>query len=157
MKTTNPINKAAIRLLVSLVLIFAMNFSIQAQDKKTCQANKDLIKEYLETVSGNVKTAAMMDKYIADCDSLLKKHIIAFDATFPKYELIPEDMIAEGDQVAVRARFKGTHSGPMGDIQATYKKADLPAVVIYRIADGKIVEHWIFLDQLTMLKQLGIM
>ena len=157
MKTNHCINKAAIRLLGSLVLIFVMNFSIQAQDKKTCQANKDLIKEYLETVSGKEKTAAMMDKYIADCDSLLKKHIIGFEASFPKYELIPEDMIAEGDKVVIRARFKGTHSGPMGDIQATNKKADVPVVVIYRIADGKIVEHWIFLDQLTLLKQLGVM
>ena len=157
MKTNNPINRAAIRLLGSLILIFAMNFSIQAQDKNTCQANKDLIKEYLETLSGKEKTVAMMDKYIADCDSILKGHIIAFDASFPKYELIPEDMIAEGDKVVVRAKFKGTHSGPLGDIQATNKKVDMPAAIIYRIADGKIIEHWIFLDQLTLLKQLGIM
>jgi predicted ester cyclase len=157
MKTNDYINKAAIRLLGSLILIFILVLSIQAQEKTTCKANKALIKEYLEALSGKEKTAAVMDKYIADADSLLKRHIMEFEVSFPKYELIPEDMIAEGDKVAVRARFKGTHSGPMGDIQATNKKADMPAAIIYRIADGKIVEHWIFLDQLTLLKQLGIM
>jgi predicted ester cyclase len=157
MKTNDYINKAAIRLLGSLILIFILVLSIQAQEKTTCKANKALIKEYLEALSGKEKTAAVMDKYIADADSLLKRHIMEFEVSFPKYELIPEDMIAEGDKVAVRARFKGTHSGPMGDIQATNKKADMPAAIIYRIADGKIVEHWILLDQLTLLKQLGIM
>jgi predicted ester cyclase len=157
MKAKNYISKTAMLLTGLLILIFVMTLNMQAQDKKTCQENKALIKEYLEALSGKEKTTSIMDKYIADCDSLLKKHISETETTFPKYELIPEDMIAEGDKVAVRARFKGTHSGPMGDIQATHKKADMPVVVIYRIADGKIVEHWVFMDQLTLLKQLGIM
>lgn len=88
-------------------------------------------------------------------DPDLKYHIQFFEAAFPRYELIADDMIAEGDKVAVRATFRGTHRGEFFGIDPTGKTVSIPVMLIYRIADGKIVEHWMNADQLSLMQQLG--
>lgn len=153
---TNPC-KMNVKLIGLSFLFLVALCSTQAQSKKECKENKALIKEYLGAISGKEKTAAIMDQYIAEADSSLKQHIIGTESIFPKYELIPEDMIAEGNKVVVRARFRGTQEGPMGDVPATHKTVELPVALIYRVDNGKIVEHWIIYDQLSVLQQLGVM
>jgi predicted ester cyclase len=37
------------------------------------------------------------------------------------------------------------------------KKAELAGITIWRIADGKIKEEWSAFDQLSMMKQLGLL
>jgi steroid delta-isomerase-like uncharacterized protein len=68
-----------------------------------------------------------------------------------------EDMIAEGDKVAMRSTTSGTHKGPLMGIPATGKQMTTTTFVIFRIKDGKITERWAQGDRLGMLQQLGIM
>ena len=66
------------------------------------------------------------------------------------YHLTIEDIIAEGDKVAVRwsSRF----------IEATTKKpVTNKGIVIYRLADGKIVESWFSTDMLGFMQQVGVL
>lgn len=123
----------------------------------SAEQNKALIRRYLNAISGGDKPAALLDEYIADADTALKQHIAGTEAAFPRYELIPNDMIAEGEQVAVRMTFKGVHEGPMGDIPATGKAVSQSFMIIYRIADGKIVEHWTSIDRMALMKQLEML
>jgi steroid delta-isomerase-like uncharacterized protein len=67
-----------------------------------------------------------------------------------------EDVIAEGDKVAVRWTNSGTHVGNFAGIPATGKTFTIAGVDIHRMRDGKMAEHWHVVDQLTMLQQLGI-
>ncbi len=67
-----------------------------------------------------------------------------------------EDMIAEANKVAVRATARGTHRGEFMGIPPTGKQINISAMLIYRIADSKIAEHWMEIDAPTMLKQLGV-
>lgn len=120
------------------------------------EANKALIRRYLEALSGKEKPAVIVDEYVADEDEELKQHIAFFEASFPRYELIAEDMIAEGDKVTVHARFQGTHAGALGDIPPTGKQVSQPFIITYRIANGKIVQHWMGFDQLALMQQLGV-
>jgi predicted ester cyclase len=53
-----------------------------------------------------------------------------------------EDIIAEGDRVAARVTMRGTHLGEFDGIAPTGKRVEVRAIDIYRITDGKIVEHW---------------
>jgi predicted ester cyclase len=117
--------------------------------------NKAFVQTYFAALSGKDKPAALQDEYIADSDQELKGHIIAFEEAFPHYELIPEDMLAEGDKVAVRATLKGTHSGEFFGVAPTGKDVSMPLMLIYRIGDGKIVEHWMNADLLGLMQQLG--
>lgn len=76
-------------------------------------------------------------------------------ATFPDAEESLEDMIAEGDKVAVRHRCIGTQKGCLGPYPASGKTLKADYLAIYRIADQQIVEAWAEWDNLTGLKQLG--
>lgn len=83
--------------------------------------------------------------------------IAGFGAGFPDFRLLVEDIIAEGNQVCVRWTFEGTHSGDFMGIPATGKKISVWALEINHVADGKVVEHWVQLDQVSLLQQLGAM
>jgi len=120
------------------------------------QENKAFVRRYLAALSGKDKPPAVVDQYVADSDEALKEHIAFAEAAFPRYDLIAQDMVAEGDLVTVRAVVKGSHQGDLMGIPPTGKQIEMPLIIIYRIAGGKIVEHWMVSDQLGMMQQLGV-
>lgn len=67
-----------------------------------------------------------------------------------------EDVISEGDRLVVRWTNSGTHVGNFLGIPATNKSFSVAGIDIYRVADGKLAEHWHVVDQLSMLQQLGL-
>jgi steroid delta-isomerase-like uncharacterized protein len=75
---------------------------------------------------------------------------------FPDQHFTLHDMIASADRVAVRWTMDATHSGPLAGIPATGKRVQQRANVIYRFEDEKIAEVWAQMDQVGMLRQLGI-
>lgn len=75
---------------------------------------------------------------------------------FPDLHVTIEDMVAEGDKVAVRVSVSGTHRGLfMGQILPTGKRAQWVGIDILRIAGGKVVERWNQRDLLGLMQQLG--
>jgi steroid delta-isomerase-like uncharacterized protein len=66
------------------------------------------------------------------------------------------DLIASGDRVVVRWSINAKHHGPLTGIPATGKPIQQRANVIYRMEDGKIAEGWAQMDQMGVLRQLGI-
>ena len=81
--------------------------------------------------------------------------IASFSDGFPDFRLVLEDMVAEGDRVAARWTFRGTHEGEFLSIAPTGKAVSMSAIEVNRVADGKVAEHWVVLDQLGLLQQLG--
>jgi steroid delta-isomerase-like uncharacterized protein len=77
-------------------------------------------------------------------------------AGFPDWNMEIEDMIAEGDMVATRATYSGTHKGEFMGIPPTDKHFSMAAQVMVRFADGEEVEAWGIGDMVTMLQQLGV-
>ena len=65
------------------------------------------------------------------------------------------DMVAEGDQVAVRLTFTGTHRHEFQGISATGRRGETRLMVTYRVADGKITERGEVADGLLTMAQLG--
>ena len=118
--------------------------------------NKALVESMLGDLSGKEKPRVLLDKYIGANDEELKQQIAFFEAAFPCYEHIADDIISEGNKVAVRSTFKGTHQGDLMGIPPTGKEVILPITIIYRIDGGKIVEHWMEVDQLNLMQQLGV-
>lgn len=66
-----------------------------------------------------------------------------------------EDMIAEGDRVAVRLTSHAVQSGDFMGMPASGKEYTVSETHIFRIADGKIAEHWRDMDSLGLMRQLG--
>ena len=116
--------------------------------------NKNFLRDYFEALSGKEKPTSVVEKYVTDEE--LKHHIALFEAAFPKYELVAEDMVAEEEKVAIRVTFRGTHLGELMGIAPTYKEVTASGMLIYRIIEGKIVEHWMSFDQLSLMQQLGV-
>ena len=119
------------------------------------EENKAFIRSYLDTFSGKDKPKEKLEQYIADPE--LIQHGLATEVAFPKYELFADEMAAEGDRVWMMGRLRGVHTGDFHGIPPTGKQVECPLAVIYRLADGKIAESWVYTDRMTMLEQLGVM
>lgn len=120
----------------------------------SARENKQFITRYLaEVLSGQPKTKSLVKRFVADAE--LEEHIEFFEAAFPGYTLTAEDMVAEGDKVALRATFRGVHRGEFMGVPPTGKQVAIALMLIYRIADGKIVEHWMNADALSLMQQIG--
>jgi len=67
-----------------------------------------------------------------------------------------EDVIVEGNRVAVRWSGSGKNAGDFMGIPATGKSFTIAGIDVHRIQDGRMAEHWHVVDQLGLLLQLGI-
>ena len=67
------------------------------------------------------------------------------------------DLIAEGDLVVARLTASATQKGEFMGMPPSGKRYTIPEIHIFRVRDGRIVEHWHQFDQLGMMRQLGAM
>ncbi len=116
--------------------------------------NKEFILRYFESMSGKPKSDDACRKWTSD--EQLIGHIAFFESIFPRYEIYADEMTAEGDRVVVRARMRGTHSGPFQNIPPTGKIVEMPFSICYTIKDGLITHHWLIADQALLMQQLGV-
>jgi predicted ester cyclase len=85
-----------------------------------------------------------------------KVFLFGFLDAFPDCHFTIDDMIAERDQVVTKKTFTGTHEGEFAGVPPTGRKVTLQFVDIMRVRDGRIVEHWLSMDQLSFMQQLGV-
>ena len=114
-------------------------------------AAKAIVRRYFETYNTDWDRAVR--EFVADPG--LAEHGRQMQAAVPNYQLTAEDMIAEGDKVAVRFRVRGVHRGPLMGIAPTGREVETDAIIIYRLAGGRIVEHWMQVDMPSVFQQLG--
>lgn len=128
--------------------------------------NKALIRRYLEECLAKNDMSLMDELLAADYlwhePSIGELDLQAYKrfqpsvlAAFPDGHWTIEDMVAEGDKVAWRWTFSGTHLGDFMGIPATHRQIRLIGMVISRIADGKVAEEWEIYDAAGMMRQLG--
>lgn len=84
-----------------------------------------------------------------------KQAFMAFVQGAPGYHVV-EDLVAEGDKVAGRVTAYGRHEGELFGIPATGREIRVTGIAIWRVRDGRIVEHWHETDQLGLMQQLGV-
>jgi predicted ester cyclase len=76
-------------------------------------------------------------------------------SAFPDYHFTLDDVVAEGDKVAFRTTFVGTHTGEWMGIAPTGKKMSFTMFYISKISHGKDIEDWGLTDLPFMMQQLG--
>jgi len=77
-------------------------------------------------------------------------------AAFPDNRHEVEEVIADGDKVVLRCTLTGTHMGPFMGIPPTGRRIEVNEIHIYRLADGKAVEHRAGRDDLGAMRQFGV-
>ena len=74
---------------------------------------------------------------------------------FPDYHQTIHDWIAEDDKVVTRWTTRGTHLGVYNGIAPTGKVILEHGIDIFQVSNGQIVAHWVELDLLGILRQMG--
>jgi predicted ester cyclase len=84
-----------------------------------------------------------------------KRDVTEIRRAFPDYAGTNVEQIAEGEKVANRFVFLGTHLGEFEGISPTGKRVEFIGHSIDRVVEGKIVESWVEVDMLGVMQQLG--
>jgi predicted SnoaL-like aldol condensation-catalyzing enzyme len=143
--------------------------SMQAPNQQSeTERNKGVVRRFVEEVQNNRDWAVYDELNAPDFVNLSappgvpsdreggKIFLGSFMDAFSDGRWTIDDMIAEGDLVATRKTFTGTHTGDLGQIPATGRSVSLQYVDILRLRDGRIIEHWLSMDQLSFMQQLGV-
>ena len=130
--------------------------------------NKTIIRTYVETI-WNQQQIDRADELVApdflDHAALpgqapglagAKQKWAMYQTGIPDLHVTIEDLVAEGDKVAARRSYEGTHQGELLGIPATGKRVQIGGISIFRLAGGKITEHWEQIDGLALMQQLGV-
>ena len=86
-----------------------------------------------------------------------KQVIGMFRNAFPDMHITLEDIITEGDKIATRGYWTGTHKGDFMGIPATGKSVKVPYIDIWNAENGKLKENWVQMDMISCMQQLGVM
>lgn len=131
----------------------------------TVEANKDLIRRYLETWNRGDLTALAEfwapdmihhTRTLAQSPADVKVVVESFKSAFPDLHWTLDDIIAEGDKVVTRMTARATHKGEYMGMPPTGKQIECAVIGVARVANGKIAEHWGVTDELHMAQQLGL-
>ncbi len=129
--------------------------------------NKTLVRRWFEEVWNKGRVAAI-DEMLASHTAIhglgndlrgpadFKRFHSAYRNAYPDVAIQIDDLVAEGDTVAVRWSASGTHQGDGLGFPATGRHVRFSGMVFVRIEKGKLVEGWNNFDQLGMLQQLGV-
>ena len=81
----------------------------------------------------------------------------ALRAGVPDTNIAAEDLLTDGDRVAVRFTLTGTHTGELFGAPATGAHIDAEGITIARFSGDRVVERWNRLDDIAFLTQIGAM
>jgi steroid delta-isomerase-like uncharacterized protein len=85
----------------------------------------------------------------------LKDILRGMRAAFPDLVFSIQEQVSEGDKVASRFEWTGTHRGPFLGVPATGRFVRVWGMVIDRLVDGRIKDTRILMDTLGLMMQLG--
>ena len=133
------------------------------------EQNKAVVRGFLDGVIGNKDVSrSRFEEFVAP--NVVPHHLppgfsqdaegwrgimSMFFIAFPDLQISVEDMVAEGDRVALRWTAQATHSGDFMDISATAQRVSFTGMIINRISGGKIAEHWEEIDMMSLMQQIG--
>lgn len=132
------------------------------------EENKKLVLEHYDSFINQQDATALRNQVAPDfvdqemlpgtppgAEPVIKLRSMLHEA-FPDFQARIDDIIAEGDRVAVRATWTGTHRGvlPLLPVPVSHREFKFSGMVFWRVRDGKIVERWGTLDRLGLQLQL---
>ena len=130
------------------------------------------LKEVVEAMFGGLRAGAdvdaLVDRYMAE-DFVEHEALPGLDSTreaprqmfkmllsaFPDFRAEIQDVLQDGDKVAVRATFSGTHEGEFMGMPASGNRFEINVMDMMQFRDDKCVAHWGVMDAAAMMEQLG--
>ena len=119
-------------------------------------AMKDLVRAHYDAVINRFDPDAIRAQVASDYfdhqsgRAMSAEDVIAhgqgLHAAFADLRVTLDDMIVEGDRVAVRATWRGVHVGPFRGFAPTGQRVVFSGIVFWRVRDGRVAERWAEID-----------
>jgi steroid delta-isomerase-like uncharacterized protein len=129
--------------------------------------NKQLVRRWLDEAWNKGRAEAIDEmcaphavvhgldgKDVAGLETLRALHA-KFHASFSESRVYINHIVAEADMVAVHWTRTATHTGDALGFGATGRTIAFGGTLFVRVEDGKLAESWNYVDQASMLQQLG--
>jgi len=129
--------------------------------------NEALLRRWFEEVWNKGRTEAVDEMMAVDAiahglgdtqvvgPAAFKGFHAKFKGAFPDIKISVDDILSQGDKVAVRFTIRATHQGDHLGVPATGREVSFPAMSLVRCKDGQIAEGWNLVDMLAMMQQIG--
>lgn len=134
------------------------------------EVNKAVVRRVFEEVFNQGRLDVVDEVVAADCvehtppwpefpvDDVrtgLKQFAQMLRDAFPDLHITVEDMVAEGDKVAVYFTITGTHKGELMGVPASGAPVSVMGFDLIRVVDGICTDHWGVEDNLALMQQIG--
>ena len=128
------------------------------------EQNKQLVRRYFEELDRGKAApvhlcTADFAFHVAGFPSMDVEATKRFAAMF--YSALPDlthpidELIAEGDKVAFRGRYEGTHTGDFMGVPPSGQRISVVGVGVFRVANGRVAEFWVSPDRMSLMQQIG--
>ncbi|MGH9628746.1 MAG: ester cyclase [Bryobacteraceae bacterium] len=130
------------------------------------EANKTLARRFVEEI-WNQKRPELIEQFVAgDYTRVspsgtlrgaqgLRQDYDMYMSAFPDGHVQIEDVLCEGDKVALRFVATGTQTGKLGEVAASSKAVRVSGTAMVRVANGRIAEEHVVWDTLSLMQQIG--
>jgi predicted ester cyclase len=134
----------------------------------SAEHNKAIVRRMVEEVQSQHQISAVDELFAADFVDHsvppglppnrdgVKMQFVMFFSAFPDLHVVIHDQVAEGDKVVTRKTFQGTHQGDLMGIPPSGRPVAFEVIDILRVQGGKITDHWNLVDQLGLMRQIGV-
>ena len=158
--------------LLLLVTVLAVCVAALAQpgasDESQLERNKEVVRRNAHAINNRdlpLLAETTSTKFVRHCQATPGLEITSLDQfvaflqsdweAFPDSQIVVQQLVAEGDRVAIFATYEGTQTGQMGPFPPSGKRVSLDFSGVFRIEEGKIAEIWVTWDNMAALTQLG--
>jgi steroid delta-isomerase-like uncharacterized protein len=132
--------------------------SLPEKNSSEEKRNKELVESFVEEIF-NKHNLSKIEKYLSPAagkgSEKFEQFLSSFFKAFPDWHANVEHIVAEGNFVVIFLNGNGTHQGEFQGTPPTRKPVKIRAADLYKIENGKIVEHTDVVDQLNLLQQTG--
>ena len=131
-------------------------------------ANKQVIRQLFESVWNEGEFSGVENVWAQDVlfhfrgeqfpvsPGGLRKMVETWRQAFPDFRFTVEDLLAEGDRVAIRVKYTGTHTGAEWyGLPPTGRMMNVTEMMFFRLQNGKVAEAWEDYDEYVQRQQLG--
>lgn len=128
------------------------------------EANKALVRRYIDEAL-NTGAYERLEEFVApeyfnrtagtQGPAGYRNNHLRWRESFPDMHIAIEDIVAEGDVVAIHMIWSGTHTGEFRGISPTGKHVKWASTQFRRVRDGMVVEGWGVTDLWRLTEQLN--
>ncbi|HXD09744.1 MAG TPA: ester cyclase [Anaerolineales bacterium] len=122
------------------------------------EQSKSFVSNFLDELY-NKGNLALADQVIAPplLRGAIKRAVQTLREIFSDFHLTIEELIAEEDKVTARCMMRGTYKRNLFGITIVNRSVEVDYIGIYRLGDNQLKAFWFLRDELSLVRQLGLL